>query len=110
MKRIFHLGGSVLTGNDLADAVLHYAKSLAASGQTGIAEIPIVDEGGRSGRAMLLVGPGMQLTSVTSLGYGTELRDPDTVKMLLHIADDECMATARPFDKDEALFLNEFEA
>jgi hypothetical protein len=58
MKRIFHPGGSVITGSDLADAVLLYAE------------------------ALFLIGSASQLVSVTADSLSPELVEPETTDFL----------------------------
>ena len=77
MKRIFHAGGSVVTGSDLADAVLQYAERLSTRGQVEVVDIPVQGDGGQLGRAQFLIGAASQLTSVTSPASTRELVDSD---------------------------------
>jgi hypothetical protein len=77
MKRIFHAGGSVVTGSDLADAVLHYAEKLSGRGVVEVVDIPVICDGGQVGRAQFLIGASSQLTSVTSPPGFRELVDLD---------------------------------
>lgn len=60
MKRILYSGGSVLTGNQLADAVLEYASELARQESSDTLEIPSVNEAGTAGHTQLLLGPASQ--------------------------------------------------
>ncbi len=78
MKRIFHPGGSVVTGSDLADAVMHYAQSLSGRSQIGTVDIPIITDTGEAGRAQFLIGASSQLVSVTSESILSELVDAAT--------------------------------
>ncbi|TFD82802.1 hypothetical protein [Cryobacterium fucosi] len=66
MKRIFHPGGSVVTGSALADAVMDYAESLSGRSQVDMVDIPVLTDGGLPGRAQFLIGASSQLMSVTS--------------------------------------------
>ena len=66
MKRIYYAGGSALTTDGLADAVLDYAEALAKSPQAAdIVKIPIVLDSGHAGTATMLIGPASQLFSVS---------------------------------------------
>jgi len=66
MKRIFYAGGSALTTDSLADAVLDYAEALAKSPQAAdVVKIPIVLDSGHAGIATMLVGPASQLFTVS---------------------------------------------
>lgn len=86
MKRIFHLGGSVITGDDLADAVMHYAEALSLRPQVDVVDIPIVDETGLMGRIQILVGGLGQLVCVTAQSTLPELTEAETVNTLRHKA------------------------
>lgn len=66
MKRIFHPGGSVVTGSALADAVMDYAESLSGRSRVDMVDIPVLTDGGLPGRAQFLIGASSQLVSVTS--------------------------------------------
>ncbi|MCI4657780.1 hypothetical protein [Cryobacterium zhongshanensis] len=77
MKRIFHAGGSVVTGSDLADAVMQYAERLSTRGQVEVVDIPVLGDSGQVGRAQFLIGAASQLTSVTSPAGFRELVDLD---------------------------------
>jgi hypothetical protein len=82
MKRIFHSGGSVVTGSDLADARMHYAESLSGRSQVDVVDIPVIDESGEPGRAQFLVGASSQLVCVTSESVNQELVESETADIL----------------------------
>jgi hypothetical protein len=82
MKRIFHSGGSVVTGSDLADAVMLYAEALGNRHETDLVDIPVVTENGSSGRAQILIGSSSQLMSVTSDDGVLELVDAATTNAI----------------------------
>lgn len=65
MRRVYYSSGSILTGDDIAQAVLEFAEALAKDGRADIIEIPVVLGSGNQGTATLLVGPSSQLVSVT---------------------------------------------
>lgn len=75
MKRIFYAGGSVVTGDLTADAVLRYAQALAQREASDIIDIPIFVAGGSSGRAQLLIGPTSQLLIATETPRHEEVDD-----------------------------------
>ena len=78
MKRIYHSGGSIVTGSDLADAVMLYAEALGNRHETDVVDIPVVAEDGTSGRAQMLIGSSSQLVSVTSADGLLELTEVAT--------------------------------
>lgn len=65
MKRIFYAGGSALTSNSLADAVLDYAEALAKNPRADVVRIPVVLDSGHAGEATMLIGPASQLLTVS---------------------------------------------
>jgi hypothetical protein len=101
MKRIFHGGGSMLTGTDLADAVLEYARMIGQRHSVELVEIPVVDEQGSTQRAQLLVGEGNPLVSVTSASSGSELSEPETAQRLRAQARGSGIVRAVPLTEDE---------
>ncbi|NRG42847.1 hypothetical protein GTU73_12535 [Rathayibacter sp. VKM Ac-2804] len=60
MRRIHYAEGSVLTGDDIAAAVLEYARMLASTATAATVEIP-VRRGGDVLAARLLLGPSSQM-------------------------------------------------
>jgi len=82
MKKLHFPGGSVLTGNDLADALMQYAEALCNRRQFDVVNIPVVGDDGQLGRAHMLIGSATQLVSVTAGYTGPELVEPETVDFL----------------------------
>ena len=82
MKRIFHPGGSIVTGSELADAVMRYAEALSNRRETDVVDIPVVGEDGSPGRAQFLIGASSQLVSVTSADRALELIEATTTDAL----------------------------
>lgn len=79
MDRIHYSGDSVLTGTDIAEALLDYAQALAQADASATIEIPILDERGQPARSALLIGPASQLITDTEDSDFDELTDPDLV-------------------------------
>ncbi len=66
MDRIHYAGDSVLTGTEIARALLEYAQALAVADTSATVDIPVVNESdGSIGRSELLIGPASQLISDT---------------------------------------------
>lgn len=61
MQRLHYADGSFLTGDELAAAVVRYARELARAGTADTVEVPILLDEGGFGRSRLLVGPASQL-------------------------------------------------
>ena len=74
MKRIFYSSGSVVTGDRIAEAIIHYAEVLALRDTSDTIDVPIALESGRVGRAQLLIGPASELAVVPE---ESDLADPD---------------------------------
>jgi len=85
MKRIYYAGGSALTSDPLADAVLEYAEALAKSAQpqADVVTIPVVLVSGHAGQASLLIGPASQLFTVSE--DAEMLKVPDDAGIVLEL-------------------------
>lgn len=80
MDRIHYAGDSILTGTEIARALLEYAQALAVAGTSATVDIPIVNEAdGSIGRSELLIGPASQLISDTEESPYDDVLDPDLV-------------------------------
>jgi len=64
MKDLYFQGQRLLTTDRVADAVLHYAQTLAASGRTDVIEFPVIQDGALSTCTLLLAQP-LTLATVT---------------------------------------------
>jgi hypothetical protein len=60
MKRILYNGGTVITGDAIAHAVIEYASELARHESSDTVDIPTVNAAGVSARTELLLGPASQ--------------------------------------------------
>ena len=111
MKRIFHPGGSVVTGSDLADAVLHYAEALSNRQQVDVVDIPILGDAGLPGRAQFLIGAASQLVSVTAEAVTRELVETETTDLLRRKALGPVSQVSSAWSADElaAMQLDDFD-
>lgn len=75
MDRIHYAGDSVVTGSDIARALLGYAQALAHAGTAATVDIPVVDADGTEVRWEVLVGPASQITAREIEWSGAELSD-----------------------------------
>jgi len=82
MKRLYHPGGSIVTGTALADAVMRYAEALVNRGGTDVVDIPMIAEDGSLGRAQFLIGASSQLVTVTTAEVAAELTESETTQAL----------------------------
>ena len=74
MKRILYAGGSFLTGDGIADAVLDYAAELANAGKAAKLVIPTLSLEQHRENVAMVVGPSSQLLAEPVV-VGHELTD-----------------------------------
>ena len=60
MKRILYSGGAVVTGDQVADAILEYASELARQESSDTLEVPSINDAGTLVHTQLLLGPASQ--------------------------------------------------
>ena len=82
MKLIVYAGSRLMTGDDIAVAVLDYCAALADAGTAETVEIPILTAEGHRAHATLLVGPSSQIVAEDIETAFEELVDHDTVRLL----------------------------
>lgn len=73
MKRIFHPRGWLLTGSEVADAVLDYSRLLRSARETALIEIPVIDDCGQRATEQLVVGWDTPLVAIPDPLAGPEL-------------------------------------
>src|SRR6185369_10199877 len=81
MKRILYAGGSFLTGDGIAHAVLDYAAELANAGKAAKIDVPALDLEQRPEQVSLVVGPSSQMLA-EPVSIGQELEDDDFTEKL----------------------------
>lgn len=82
MKRIIYAGSEILTGDDIAVALLRYSEALAEVGQAETVTIPAMEPDGSIERVDMLVGPASQIVAVPARRDDTELIDEGVVEDL----------------------------
>jgi hypothetical protein len=82
MDRIYYVGDSVLTGTEIAGALLSYAEALAMAQSAGKVDIPTRLSDGSEGRSTFLVGPASQIVSDTEPSQYDEIVDDELVARL----------------------------
>ncbi|AZS37125.1 hypothetical protein CVS47_01753 [Microbacterium lemovicicum] len=82
MHRITYAGSSILTGSEIAHALLAYAQALAVADTSATIEIPTVEDDGSIGKSELLVGPASQLIADAEDSSAEELVDDSLVGSL----------------------------
>jgi hypothetical protein len=76
MKQVIYAGGTFLTSDAIAEALLHYAEELANHGRAASITVPAVGSEGEI-EVQVLVGPASQLMAETAeLGESSD-REPD---------------------------------
>ena len=82
MQRIHYAGGDLLTGTDIADAIVDYAAALAGRRTAASIAIPVRTATGGVARAHLLIGPASQLVTEAVESEFEELTDEELVGRL----------------------------
>ena len=79
---IVYAGEELMTGDDIAQALLKYSEALAESGSASTVEIPTMSDDGTRSTASVLVGPASQIVARPVDTSFDELRDPAVVEHL----------------------------
>ena len=74
-----YAGDELLTGSEIADALLDYGQALALNGTASKVEIPTLDPDGSRSTTTVLVGPASQIVAKSADTEFEELRDPAVV-------------------------------
>jgi hypothetical protein len=82
MRRIHYSSGSVVTGDEIAAAVLEYAEALSTHGTADVVNVPVLLPSGNTATASLLIGPASQIASVPEELASPELHDATVVSEL----------------------------
>lgn len=76
---LHYTGGAVMMADDVAEAVLHYARELAATQRSDVLIVPVVDAAGILTTAEFLIGPASQLLAIPVDGATERGRDQDVI-------------------------------
>jgi len=79
MDRIHYAGDTVLTGSDIAAALLEYARALAERDASATIDIPSREDDGSLGRSTFLLGPASQLVTDAEESEYDEVIDTELV-------------------------------
>jgi hypothetical protein len=82
MDQIKYAGNTLVTGSDIAHAVLAYAQALASSDDSATIGIPVQHDDGSIVTAELLIGPASQLIAEPFETAADEIEDEDVVRRL----------------------------
>jgi hypothetical protein len=88
MDRIHYAGDSVVTGTEIARALLEYAHVLAEHDMSATVDIPTLGDDGTRSRSTVLIGPASQLISDAEESEHDELVDDEVVQKLRHDAEE----------------------
>lgn len=86
MKRVTYGGGSILTGDRIADALLDYAAALARAESADHLRVPAVGADGLPAVVDVVLGPASQLLAEAEGVAGGDLEDAAFVEELEHRA------------------------
>ncbi|MCS5714291.1 hypothetical protein NVV95_06950 [Herbiconiux sp. CPCC 205716] len=106
------MGDSVLTGTEIAEALLDLARALARAQSAQTIEIPTRLDDGAQGHSTLLLGPASQMVSDTEESPYDEIVDDELVQRLRAQVDDLdgrgriVMAVPVPVDGEQAVALD----
>jgi hypothetical protein len=82
MDQIQYAGNTLVTGSNIAHAVLAYAQALASNGDSATVSIPVLHDDGSVVIAEILIGPASQLIAEPYESSAPEFEDPDVVSQL----------------------------
>lgn len=82
MKYIHYDNSAIMTGSDIADAVVEYAAVLGANGRTDTVHVPTFDENGMVMYSTMLIGPASQIVVDDAPDDELEPEDPQFVERL----------------------------
>jgi len=83
MKKLAYAGTEVITGDEIAIAVLRYCEALAEADAAEVVEIPVLAPDGSRVSATFVVGPASQMIAVDVATDGPEIVDPEVVARLV---------------------------
>jgi hypothetical protein len=95
---LHYTGGSVVMADDVCEALIQYARVLAATQASDVLVVPVVDEDGELMTAEFLVGPASQLLAVPVAGadeWGRDQTVIDDIERRTRLLDSP-VAVARP--------------
>jgi hypothetical protein len=113
MKTLTNRYGSFLTGDDLADAVLHYGLALARRQQLDLVEIPYRAEDGTVGNVQLTIGWLTETTATSTSAMnegGAELIDVEATLGMYDKAENSGVIRGMPFSDEDASQFERVEA
>lgn len=83
MERIYYAGTSIVTGDELAEALLGYAQALAANRSSASVELPVLLPDGNTGSARIVLGSASEIVAVAEPAGPVDIVDAPLVQRLL---------------------------
>jgi hypothetical protein len=110
VQRINYATGSVLTGDEIAHALVAYARALAQKGGSDMVAFPVLLDTGNVDIAEVIVGPSSQIMNVPEPSERDDVTDEDVVQEILRKTDALALSrpqpeAARPDEQDEDFLL-----
>jgi hypothetical protein len=82
MKNIRYDGSTILTSDDVADAVIEYAEALSSGGRSDTIEVPAIAPDGTMTTTKILIGPSSELVIEDTDDDELEVTNPRFVSRL----------------------------
>lgn len=82
MHRIHYAGDSIVTGSEIARALLDYAQALSQVSASATVEVPTLEDDGRRGNVELLIGPASQLIAHEVRSQDEDVVDDELVERM----------------------------
>jgi hypothetical protein len=101
MERIYYAGSSFLTGDDIAHALVDYARFLVAHRSSASVDIPVRNSDGTDGRASFVLGPSSEIVAQTEWSGSQELIDERLVIRLRDRAAGNTRSNPRFVDRSD---------
>jgi len=98
MKSIHYAADEFLTGDDIADALVHLAEALAQYETSLAVDVPVRFSTGDVMPVSFLLGPASQLVAVPSADTTGEIEDAELVASLKHLTATVGRSSAGPLD------------
>ena len=76
---VHYTGGTVLMADDVCEALIQYARVLAAAQASDVLVVPVIDENGELATAEFLIGPASQLLAVPAVSASETGRDQEVI-------------------------------
>ena len=111
MKVIHYGQDKLITGDDIADALVRYAEFLAMADLAATIDIPVLDADGKVVMASVLLGPASQIVALSKDTDASEIVDEELVANLAvrtkKIGPAKAIPSESPEDQSLARFVDD---